>query len=186
MPPQARSSAEGSGPELLVLLAQPGHGSLRRRLRDSLREAISAGRLAPGTRLPSSRTLAEDLRVSRGVVVDAYAQLTAEGFLISRPGWGTTVADTGGYGRERRAGPQQKAAVDVPTLYEIDLRPGPPDCLRFLAAPGPRPLAMSCERSLIPTSDTPHRGGSTHCASNSPDTWVGCVESQRPLHRCLW
>jgi GntR family transcriptional regulator/MocR family aminotransferase len=84
---------------LLVLLAQAGHGPLRRRLRDSLREAIGSGRLAPGSRLPSSRTLAADLGVSRGVVVDAYAQLSAEGFLVSRPGWGTTVADTGGYGR---------------------------------------------------------------------------------------
>jgi len=132
MHPRARPSAEdGTGPDLLVLLAQAGRGPLRRRLRDSLREAIGSGRLGPGSRLPSSRTLATDLGVSRGVVVDAYAQLTAEGFLISRPGWGTTVADTGRYVREGRAGPQEKAAVDVPTLYEIDLRPGPPDLSTF-------------------------------------------------------
>jgi GntR family transcriptional regulator/MocR family aminotransferase len=135
---QARSSAEGTGPDLLVLLAQAGNGSLRRRLRDSLRDA--------GSRLPSSRTLAADLGVSRGVVVDAYAQLTAEGFLVSRPGRGTTVADTGGYGRERCTGVQTPAAVDVPTLYEIDLRPGPPDLSTF-----PRTAWVKATRDVLRT-----------------------------------
>ena len=41
--------------------------------------------------LPSTRILAQELGVSRGVVVDAYAQLAAEGFVRSRPGAGTTV-----------------------------------------------------------------------------------------------
>ncbi|MFI6817426.1 PLP-dependent aminotransferase family protein [Nonomuraea sp. NPDC050328] len=59
-----------------------------------LREAVRRGRLAAGARLPSTRELAADLQVSRGVVVEAYEQLVAEGFLVSRVGLGTTVAAT--------------------------------------------------------------------------------------------
>ena len=60
-------------------------GSLRRNLRMALREAIQQGRLAAGTRLPSSRRLASDLQVSRGVVADTYDQLAAEGYLAVAP-----------------------------------------------------------------------------------------------------
>ena len=71
-------------------------GSLRARLEHALREAVRSGRLASGTRLPSTRALCAQLGVSRGVVVDAYAQLTAEGYLKARRGAGTTVADAAG------------------------------------------------------------------------------------------
>ncbi|PZG06771.1 GntR family transcriptional regulator, partial [Nonomuraea aridisoli] len=57
-----------------------------------LRDSIRGGRLAPGTRLPATRDLAADLQVSRGVVVEAYEQLVAEGFLVSQVGAGTRVA----------------------------------------------------------------------------------------------
>jgi len=67
-------------------------GALGDQLTGALRAAIEQGRLAPGTRLPSSRALAADLRLSRGVVVGAYEQLTAEGRLLARHGSGTTVA----------------------------------------------------------------------------------------------
>jgi GntR family transcriptional regulator/MocR family aminotransferase len=57
-----------------------------------LREHILRGALRPGTRLPSARTLAADLRVSRNTVEAALAQLTVEGFLERRVGAGTVVA----------------------------------------------------------------------------------------------
>ncbi|WP_219414752.1 MocR-like pyridoxine biosynthesis transcription factor PdxR [Pseudonocardia nigra] len=60
---------------------------------DALRHAVRAGRLPAGTRLPASRSLAADLQVSRGVVVRAYEQLTAEGYLLARTGRGTVVGD---------------------------------------------------------------------------------------------
>ena len=63
-----------------------------RELGRALRAAVRAGHLAAGTRLPSSRDLARDLRVSRGLVSEVYAQLTAEGYLTSRQGAGTWVA----------------------------------------------------------------------------------------------
>lgn len=75
----------------LDLADAPGR-SLRARLEHALREGVRSGRLAPDTRLPSTRDLCTELGVSRGVVVDAYAQLAAEGYLRTRRGGGTTVA----------------------------------------------------------------------------------------------
>jgi GntR family transcriptional regulator/MocR family aminotransferase len=65
---------------------------LRSGLEDALREAVRTGRLAPSTRLPSSRSLAADLGVARNTVADAYAELTAEGWLTAQRGSGTRVA----------------------------------------------------------------------------------------------
>ena len=52
---------------------------------------IRDGRLAAGTRLPPSRVMAGDLGVARSVVVDAYQQLAADGYLSARQGSGTRV-----------------------------------------------------------------------------------------------
>jgi GntR family transcriptional regulator / MocR family aminotransferase len=80
-----------SGPDLHLALAPSGtrHGALE----DALRAAIREGRLAAGTRLPSTRALAGDLGLARGTVVEAFAQLLAEGYLEARHGAGTWVAD---------------------------------------------------------------------------------------------
>ncbi|HEX2317237.1 MAG TPA: winged helix-turn-helix domain-containing protein, partial [Thermomonospora sp.] len=67
-------------------------GRLSAQIAAALRSAVREGRLTAGTRLPSSRDLARDLGVSRGVAVTAYEQLVAEGFLTSRRGDGTRVA----------------------------------------------------------------------------------------------
>ncbi|GAA4223033.1 GntR family transcriptional regulator/MocR family aminotransferase [Streptosporangium album] len=67
-------------------------GGIAGQIARELREAVRRGRLAAGERLPASRELARDLGLSRGVVVEAYEQLVAEGFLISRVGAGTSVA----------------------------------------------------------------------------------------------
>jgi GntR family transcriptional regulator / MocR family aminotransferase len=70
--------------ELLIELDRSGDEPLRRQLENQLRAAIEDGSLPDGTGLPSSRSLAEQLGVSRGVVVEAYDQLAAQGFLLSR------------------------------------------------------------------------------------------------------
>src|SRR3954470_16045419 len=67
-------------------------GGLAGQVARELRESIRSGRLAQGTRLPASRDLARDLGLSRGVVVEAYEQLVAEGFLEARVGAGPRVA----------------------------------------------------------------------------------------------
>jgi DNA-binding transcriptional regulator YhcF (GntR family) len=56
-----------------------------------LQEAMEAGRVARGTRLPSTRSLARTLGVSRNTVLTAYEELTARGFVRSRPGAGVYV-----------------------------------------------------------------------------------------------
>jgi GntR family transcriptional regulator/MocR family aminotransferase len=67
-------------------------GSLRAGVYGRVRAAILDGRLRPGARLPSTRTLSGDLGVSRTTAEDAYAQLVAEGYLVRRVGDGTYVS----------------------------------------------------------------------------------------------
>src|SRR5580658_8347584 len=62
-------------------------------LERALRDAIRSGRLAPHTRLPSTRALAADLGLSRGTVNAAFDQLVTEGYLTTRRGSGTTVSE---------------------------------------------------------------------------------------------
>lgn len=66
---------------------------LHRQLYEELRRAILNGRIAPGSRLPASRELASVSRVSRNTVLSAYEQLLAEGYIQSRAGSGTFVAE---------------------------------------------------------------------------------------------
>jgi GntR family transcriptional regulator/MocR family aminotransferase len=66
------------GIDLHIDPTAPGRG-LRRGLTDALRDAVRSGRLAPGSRLPSSRSLAVDLGIARNTVAEAYADLVAEG-----------------------------------------------------------------------------------------------------------
>ena len=70
-----------------------GAGFPGRSLENALRESIRTGRLPAGSRLPGSRSLAADLGLARGTVVQAYAQLVAEGWLVTAPGSGTRVAN---------------------------------------------------------------------------------------------
>lgn len=65
-----------------------------RRLGDALRTAILEGRLPPGTRIPATRDLANQLQLSRGTVVSAFELLQSEGYLEARVGAGTFVTET--------------------------------------------------------------------------------------------
>ncbi|CAM5684610.1 PLP-dependent aminotransferase family protein OS=Streptomyces tendae OX=1932 GN=GUR47_16595 PE=3 SV=1 [Streptomyces tendae] len=105
---------------------EPAGPGLRRGLTDALREAVRTGRLAAGTRLPSSRTLAADLGIARNTVADAYADLVAEGWLTARQGSGTRVADRAVVPPAGSA-PRPRAG----TRPAYDLRPGTPDLASF-------------------------------------------------------
>jgi GntR family transcriptional regulator / MocR family aminotransferase len=85
---------------------------LHRQIETSIRDGIRSGRLQLGTALPPTRTMAAQLGVSRGVVVEAYQQLVAEGYLTSRPGGYTRVA-VGPEALRKRARP---AAEQPPTI----------------------------------------------------------------------
>ncbi|MBC9727094.1 PLP-dependent aminotransferase family protein [Streptomyces sp. TRM68367] len=75
-----------------VKVSRASSEPLTSQIQTAVKREIREGVLRPGTRLPSSRALAEDLRVSRSVVVEAYGQLIAEGFLEAVQGSGTRVA----------------------------------------------------------------------------------------------
>ena len=77
----------------LDLHLEVGGSRVRAGLENALRDAVRTGRLAAGTRLPSSRSLAADLGIARNTVADAYGQLVAEGWLVARRGSGTRVSD---------------------------------------------------------------------------------------------
>lgn len=81
-----------SSSELLVELDRSQPRGLRAQIERQLRDAIRAGRLPTGTRLPSTRALADDLGVTRGVVVAAYEHMITAGYLVALPGSGTVVA----------------------------------------------------------------------------------------------
>ncbi len=114
----------GAGPELLVELDRATRRPLRAQLEDGLREAVRSGRLSAQSRLPASRALASDLGVSRRLVVDAYSQLLAEGYLVARPGAGTFVAAGAVAAAPVAAEPQARQLA-------FDFFPGYPDLSSF-------------------------------------------------------
>lgn len=84
-----------SGPErvdVFVELDESDDVPLYRQLYEGVREAILTGRIAPGTRIPSTRDLADDLEISRTTVLTAVNRLAAEGFLETKVGSGTRVS----------------------------------------------------------------------------------------------
>jgi len=113
-----------SGPELLIELRRERGRPLRAQLEEGLRDAVRSGRLMAGAPLPSSRALARDLGVSRRLVVDAFAQLSAEGYLVTRQGAGTFVAETAAAAPAPRPAPEPR-----PPRY--DFFPGAPDLSAF-------------------------------------------------------
>ncbi|MFI5593791.1 PLP-dependent aminotransferase family protein [Amycolatopsis sp. NPDC051758] len=133
---ETRANSGGLGADLhLDHVGLRGRHGLRTSLTDALREAVRAGRLPPGARLPSSRTLAADLAIARNTVADAYAELVAEGWLTARQGSGTRVAQRAEPGRAPKAG-TDRVALARPTPIRtpgtrFSLLPGNPDLASF-------------------------------------------------------
>jgi GntR family transcriptional regulator/MocR family aminotransferase len=116
----------------------------RQSLEDGLRDGIRSGLLPVGSRLPSTRALAADLEIARGTVVEAYAQLTAEGWIASHPRSGTVVAGTD----HTQVTPSRVRAA-VAAESELDLRPGDCDLSTF-----PRSAWVAASRRAL--SRVPH------------------------------
>jgi GntR family transcriptional regulator / MocR family aminotransferase len=99
--------------DLLIDVDRSAAEPLHRQIAASIRGSIRAGRLRLGTSLPPTRTIAADLGVSRGVVVEAYQQLVAEGYLTSRAGGYTQVAvESVPAPAGRRAGDRPAVRID--------------------------------------------------------------------------
>ncbi|MEU6239692.1 PLP-dependent aminotransferase family protein [Streptomyces sp. NPDC047024] len=133
-----------ANPGIDLHLEPAGSSGLRQGLTDALRDAVREGRLAPGTRLPSSRALAADLGIARNTVAEAYAGLVAEGWLTARQGSGTRVA-------ERAAPPATAPATPVrhrpPGRPALSLVPGTPDLAAF-----PRTAWLQAARRALATA----------------------------------
>jgi GntR family transcriptional regulator / MocR family aminotransferase len=110
--------------DLLIALDRT-RPSLRVQIEEQLRAAVRDRRLLPGTALPSTRSLAAELEVSRGVVVEAYSQLAAEGYLVARPGGTTRVA----HASSTQDGARPAPLAERPPRF--DFRPGGPDVSLF-------------------------------------------------------
>jgi GntR family transcriptional regulator / MocR family aminotransferase len=112
--------------ELLLSVTRDGSGTLGAQIEDQLRRAIRAGTVKSGARVPSTRDLARQLGISRRVVVDAYEQLAAEGYLLLRQGARPRVAEDIAVTGEQAA---QAAQPAPPPRY--DFRPSVPDVAAF-------------------------------------------------------
>jgi GntR family transcriptional regulator / MocR family aminotransferase len=114
-------STRGSrAPEVLVELDRGASETLSLQLERALRDGVRSGSLRAGTPLPSTRALAAELGISRGLVVAAYAQLGAEGYLRRRRNAPPVVASGVGVAAEART-----LAADPHWTY--NLRPDLPD-----------------------------------------------------------
>jgi GntR family transcriptional regulator / MocR family aminotransferase len=111
--------------ELLVSVDRGAPATLGAQIEDQLRRAIRAGALHTDAQVPSTRDLAGQLGVSRRVVVDAYAQLAAEGYLTLRQGARPRVAAA------PAAEAAETAATSAPPPPRFDFRPSHPDVSSF-------------------------------------------------------
>jgi GntR family transcriptional regulator / MocR family aminotransferase len=131
----------GLGPELLVRLNRTSGEPLHSQLERELREAVRTRRLHPGERLPSSRALAAELGLSRGLVLESYRQLQAEGYLTTKPGSATRVA----------AGAQVPSArpgrTAVSPRLAVDFLPNLPDLTSFPRRDWAWALREACTRA---------------------------------------
>jgi GntR family transcriptional regulator/MocR family aminotransferase len=138
----------GLGPELLLQLDRGCGQPLRSQLEAGLRDAIRSGRLQGGERLPSSRELARELGVSRGLVQECYNQLLAEGYLTSRVGSATRLA------AGARPAPARPSTAPVPPPPLIaDFRSGVPDLASFPRADWAWAAREACLRVVTPDLD---------------------------------
>jgi len=119
-----QSSQPAAARELLVELDRGRPQTLSAQLESQLRDAVRSGRLKPGTALPSTRGLAVQLGISRGLVVSAYAQLGAEGYLLLRRGASPRVAPG-------VAGTPESSPPAVDHRPRHNLRPDLPDYAAF-------------------------------------------------------
>lgn len=111
-----------------LLLDRAHPQSLQRQLTTALRNLLLAGQGFSGARLPASRLLAQELSVSRTTIVSAYDQLISEGYLRTKTGGGTFVAD---HLPHLNSPPGPTIASPEPLQDWLPFHPGVPDQTLF-------------------------------------------------------
>jgi GntR family transcriptional regulator/MocR family aminotransferase len=125
----------GLSPDILIPLSRSSGEALRTQLERGLRDAIRSGRLRANEKLPSTRELARGLGISRGMVVDCFDQLQAEGYLVTRGGSATRVSPTAQRSPRNAPSPGKTATPShasqpMPRLV-ADFLPAVPDLASF-------------------------------------------------------
>jgi GntR family transcriptional regulator / MocR family aminotransferase len=123
--------------ELAIDLDHNGGDALHRQIEASIRQRIRSGALPAGVALPPTRALAAELGVTRGVVVEAYAQLVAEGYLTSRSGGYTQVAPASAAAVPSAAAPSTAAPSTAPSAAAPSTAAPRPGRLGRPRSPGP-------------------------------------------------
>jgi len=126
--------------ELLLSVSRDGAATLGAQIEEALRQAIRTRAVKPGAAVPSTRDLARQLGVSRRVVVDAYGQLAAEGYLSLRQGARPRVSDA------PAAANGHEPAPAAPPPPRFDFRPSVPDVSSF-----PRAAWLRATREALAT-----------------------------------
>lgn len=113
-----------------IELQRNSNMSLARQIYQILRVQMTAGQLQPDEVLPSTRELAQQLSVSRNTAYEAYEMLSAEGYIVSRQGGTTRVAE--GLCLEKPVpGTEIRKTTQPNYRYLADFRTGQPDLRRF-------------------------------------------------------
>jgi len=148
----------------LMLRIDSTGGLLPRRVAAAVVEAMAQGRLADADAMPSTRVLAASLGVSRSVVVTAYEELVASGFLAAKPG-GSTIVEIGA-GRAARAGafalpprndPGVRPVTNRNDRVRYNLLPGHPDP-RLIRQDDWNRVWKSASRKALNDAGTPAQG----------------------------
>jgi GntR family transcriptional regulator/MocR family aminotransferase len=142
----------GLAEDLLIELDRDAGVALHRQIEASIRASIRSGRLRAGASLPPTRTLAAALGVSRGVVVEAYQQLAAEGYLASRSGGYTRVAASmppviAGAGSAASMARPAAPGADIRAGVRVDFGYGRTDVSQF-----PRAAWLRSVRTVLTTT----------------------------------
>ena len=123
---------------------------------------------------PPSRVLADELGVSRGVVMEAYSQLVAEGYLVARAGGGTHIARGSRSGHARRQLPRRSRKPRAISCA-VASRTSP----SLLGERGSKRSRRRFESCRTPRSATARDSVCAGCGSRSATTWGGCGPSCR-------
>jgi GntR family transcriptional regulator/MocR family aminotransferase len=181
--------------QLAIPLSRAGE-PLSRQIYSGLRQAILTGTLRSGERLPSTRDLAEQLRVSRTVVLLAYDQLLAEGFVLGRAGSGTyvaeglvaarpkTVRDPAQLRLSRFGTHAQNAVTDFPERslpYDFSYRRSPVE--GFPLDAWQRILLRRARKASVAKHEYGPPRGAPRCAKRSPRTSAARARSSATRRR---
>lgn len=135
--------------ELPIRIPPRKSGERLRALHGQLKSAILEGRLRPGLRLPATRVLASNYGVSRNTAIATYDLLLSEGYITTRHGAGTYVADV--LPRVSRAANQQKSDVKrARQLGDFWQRP-----MLFVGSPAPESVRYQFRLGLPDVSRFP-------------------------------